>query len=106
MNIAIHPQWYPEAETTCTCGNIFTVGSTKQVIHVDICSRCHPFFTGEMKYVDTKKRVEKFQTKAAKAQTSWSPAGKKAKAAKKKAGAQDDSQPKTLKEMLMNLSKQ
>jgi len=62
MKQGIHPQ-YAEASVTCGCGNKFTTRSTKKVIHVEICSACHPFFTGKMKYVDTTGRVEKFQKK-------------------------------------------
>lgn len=63
MKVDIHPKWYPEAKVTCNCGNTFTVGSTKPEIQVEICSACHPFFTGAMRYVDTAGRVEQFQAK-------------------------------------------
>jgi large subunit ribosomal protein L31 len=66
MKATIHPKYY-EAVVTCACGNTFTVGSTKQKIDVDICAKCHPFFTGEMRFVDTMGRVEKFQQKMASA---------------------------------------
>ena len=62
MKQGIHPQ-YVEATVTCGCGNKFTTRSTKKNITVEICSACHPFFTGKMKYVDTTGRVEKFQRK-------------------------------------------
>jgi large subunit ribosomal protein L31 len=62
MKKDIHPKIY-QAKVSCTCGNSFTVGSTKQEIQVEICSACHPFFTGEMKYVDTAGRVDKFIAK-------------------------------------------
>ncbi|PIS14989.1 50S ribosomal protein L31 [Candidatus Shapirobacteria bacterium CG09_land_8_20_14_0_10_38_17] len=61
MKKNIHPQYYPQAKVTCTCGNTFFVGSTKPEIKVEICSACHPFFTGEMKYVDTGGRVKRFE---------------------------------------------
>jgi len=57
----IHPQYFDDAKVTCACGNAFTTGATVAQIHVDVCSKCHPFFTGEMKFVDTLGRVEKFQ---------------------------------------------
>jgi len=63
MKAKIHPQWYPKAKIRCTCGNQFTAGSTKPKIKVEICSACHPFFTGESKYIDTLGRVEKFEQK-------------------------------------------
>jgi large subunit ribosomal protein L31 len=62
MKADIHPK-YDEATVTCGCGNKFTTRSTRKVINVEICSACHPFFTGKMKYVDTTGRVEKFQKK-------------------------------------------
>jgi large subunit ribosomal protein L31 len=62
MKADIHPE-YVEATVTCGCGNKFVTRSTKKNITVEICSACHPFFTGKMKYVDTAGRVEKFQRK-------------------------------------------
>ncbi|MCS7160792.1 MAG: 50S ribosomal protein L31 [Gemmatales bacterium] len=62
MKKGIHPQ-YVEATVTCGCGNTFKTRSTKREIHVEICSACHPFFTGKMKYVDTAGRVERFLRK-------------------------------------------
>jgi large subunit ribosomal protein L31 len=62
----IHPQ-YSEATVACACGETFTTKSTKQKIQVDICSKCHPFFTGKQKLVDAEGRVEKFRKKYAKA---------------------------------------
>lgn len=63
MQAKVHPKWYPEARATCACGNTFTVGSTLPEIHVEVCSNCHPFFTGKMKYIDTKGRVDKFRAR-------------------------------------------
>ena len=60
MKQGIHPE-YKEVEVTCACGNKFTTRSTTEKIHVDICSACHPFYTGKQKFVDTTGRVEKFQ---------------------------------------------
>ncbi len=62
MREGIHPK-YHECTVTCGCGNKFTTGSTKEKIAVEICSACHPFFTGTQKFVDTAGRVEKFQKK-------------------------------------------
>ena len=58
----IHPKWF-QATVVCSCGNTFTTGSTREKLHVEICSACHPFFTGNQKFVDTEGRVEKFMTK-------------------------------------------
>lgn len=60
MKPGIHPTWYPEAVVTCACGNTWTTGSTKKEIHTDVCSNCHPFFTGEQRIVDTAGQVERF----------------------------------------------
>ncbi len=62
MKEAIHPE-YVECKVTCGCGNTFMTRSAKQAIHVEICSACHPFYTGKQRYVDTAGRVEKFQRK-------------------------------------------
>jgi len=63
MKAGIHPQYFDDAKIVCVCGNSFTTGATQPEIRVEICSSCHPFFTGEMKYVDTLGNVEKFQKK-------------------------------------------
>ena len=99
MKANIHPQYYPEAQVVCACGNMFTVGSTKPTIHIEICYKCHPFYTGEMKYVDTLGRVEKFQKKQKFAQTQ-APilTAQKLKKQKKEI---EDKRPKTLREMLL-----
>ncbi len=60
MKDNIHPQ-YIEAKVICSCGNTFTIGSTKPVLKVELCSKCHPFFTGERRVVDTAGRVERFK---------------------------------------------
>jgi large subunit ribosomal protein L31 len=65
MKTDIHPT-YNEAAVTCTCGNSFTTRSTRGEIHVEICSECHPFYTGRQKLVDTGGRVERFQRRVAK----------------------------------------
>jgi len=66
MKKNIHPQYFPNATVHCACGNTFTVGSTKEFIEVEICSKCHPFYTGKEKMVDAMGRVEKFRKKLAK----------------------------------------
>lgn len=60
MKANIHPQWYPEAKVSCACGNTFTTGSTLAEIRVEICSNCHPLFTGQQKFVDTLGQVDRF----------------------------------------------
>jgi large subunit ribosomal protein L31 len=60
MKKDIHPEYYPEARVVCGCGNSFVTGATKQLIKTDICSACHPFFTGEQRIVDTAGQVERY----------------------------------------------
>lgn len=62
MRAAIHPE-YKKATVTCACGNTFETGSTKEDLRVEICSACHPFFTGKQKYVDAGGRVDRFKKK-------------------------------------------
>ncbi len=65
MKQGIHPE-YKEIEVACACGETFRTRSTREKMHVDICSSCHPFFSGKQKLVDTEGRVEKFKKKYAK----------------------------------------
>jgi large subunit ribosomal protein L31 len=62
----IHPKYFPKAQVRCACGASFTVGATQPEITVEICSSCHPFYTGEKKLVDVAGRVERFKTRTAK----------------------------------------
>lgn len=66
MKKDIHPKYYPNARVQCACGNTFTVGSTKEFIEVEICSKCHPFYTGREKIVDVMGQVQKFKDRLAK----------------------------------------
>jgi len=77
MKTDTHPKYFEKATVTCACGNTFTVGSTKEKIEVEVCSQCHPFYTGEEKTIDTAGRVEKFKARRAAAE-------KKAPSKKKK----------------------
>ncbi len=61
MKAKIHPQYYDNAQVVCSCGNTFTTGSTKKLLKVELCHKCHPFFTGEQRIVDTAGRVERFK---------------------------------------------
>jgi large subunit ribosomal protein L31 len=67
MKQSIHPQYFPEAKVKCACGNVFTVGSTRPEIQIEICSACHPFYTGKGKLIDVAGRVERFRARKAKA---------------------------------------
>jgi large subunit ribosomal protein L31 len=68
MKANLHPTWFQEAKVVCACGNTFTTGSTHELIKVEICSKCHPFFTGQQKFIDTLGQVDKFQKKAQEAE--------------------------------------
>ena len=67
MKEKIHPQYFPEAKVICSCGNVFTLGYTRKEIRVELCSKCHPFYTGEHRVVDTAGRVERFKRRYDKA---------------------------------------
>lgn len=97
MKAAIHPKWYPESVVSCNCGNTFTVGSTIPEIQVNSCSKCHPFFTGEQRFVDTEGRVQKFQKKQKEALVMKKILIEK----KKKQEVREAYRPKTLREMLL-----
>jgi large subunit ribosomal protein L31 len=95
-----HPTYYKEAKITCACGNTFTTGSTKPEIRVEICNKCHPFFTGTEKFIDTEGRVERFQRQKQEAETT------KATAKKKTETKQEERErPQTLKEMMEFIQK-
>lgn len=63
MKKDIHPKYYSNSKVECACGNAFVTGSTTESIKIDLCSKCHPFFTGKQKLVDTARRVEKFEAR-------------------------------------------
>jgi large subunit ribosomal protein L31 len=68
MKKDIHPKYYNEATVKCACGNVWKTGSTLSDIKVEICNKCHPFYTGKEKLVDTRGRIEKFKRRVAKTQ--------------------------------------
>ena len=84
MKKDIHPKYNTEAKVTCVCGNEFTTGSTQNEIKTELCSQCHPFYTGKQKLVDTARRVEKFNAKVGKKATTVT-VNKKVKRAAKSA---------------------
>ncbi|MDO8429751.1 MAG: 50S ribosomal protein L31 [bacterium] len=67
MKSDIHPTYYPKAKVKCACGAVFEVGSTQSELRVEICSHCHPFFTGKENLIDTAGKVERFKARRAKA---------------------------------------
>ena len=60
MKEKIHPKYFPQATVICACGNTWNTGATVELIHTDVCSKCHPFFTGEQRIVDTAGQVDRF----------------------------------------------
>ncbi len=82
MKKEIHPKYNPKVKVRCACGNEFMTSSTKDDLYVEICSACHPFYTGKQKLIDTARRVEKFEERAAKKdQAAKTRKGKKVKKA-------------------------
>lgn len=73
MKPDIHPKYYPDAKVKCACGAEWTTGSTKPEFNIEICSQCHPFYTGKVKTLDTKGRIERFKKRLAKKRTPSSP---------------------------------
>lgn len=65
MKSDIHPKYYPNAKAHCACGNSFSIGSTKEIIETEVCSKCHPFYTKQEKVIDTMGRVQKFKERMA-----------------------------------------
>jgi len=68
MKTDVHPKYFESAKITCSCGNVVVAGSTKETLKTELCSKCHPFFTGHQKLIDTAGRVDKFMAKKKKAE--------------------------------------
>lgn len=105
MKTNIHPTWYPEAKITCACGANFTTGSTVPVIRVEICSKCHPLFTGQQKFVDTLGQVDRFLKKTEVAKVKQAEREKILEARKSKVEEKKKERP-SLKDLLMQARKQ
>lgn len=99
MKSNIHPQFYEDAVITCNCGNTFITGSTKKQITVEVCHRCHPFYTGEQRYIDTKGKVDQFEKKRKAAESYVL----KIKAKKEKVKEKVEKKTKSLKELLSEI---
>jgi large subunit ribosomal protein L31 len=106
MKAKIHPQWYPQAKVTCACGNVFEVGATFPELAVEVCSKCHPFYTGQMKYVDTTGRVEKFKNRQAGANVKKVSKTEKRKLKKMKQLKEEMARPETLADLRKNVKKE
>jgi len=77
MKSDIHPKYFDKAKITCACGKVYVVGATMEEIRTDICSNCHPFYTGQEKIIDVAGRIEKFKTRRTKAEATVKLAPKK-----------------------------
>lgn len=99
MKAKIHPKWFPEAKVVCACGNTFTLGATVPEIHVEICYNCHPFYTGQMKFVDTAGRVDAFKAKQAAAKDKVLSKAEKRKIKKAKRLQEELERPASLAEL-------
>lgn len=101
MKKNIHPKYFDEATVICACGNSFITGSTKASLMVEVCYKCHPFYTGEQRFLDTKGRVDAFikkQEMAKKYQTTKEKSIKKSKKEEK-----EERKPKSLRELLSEI---
>ncbi len=87
MKTAIHPKYYEEMKIICSCGNVILAGSTRESLKTELCSKCHPFYTGQQKLVDTAGRVDKFEAKRKKAVALKEEVKKRAESKKKKPAA-------------------
>ena len=79
MKEEIHPEYYKNAKVRCACGNSFEVGSTREFLEIEICSQCHPFYTGKEKIIDVMGRVEKFRQRLTKKEDSKTKKARKEK---------------------------
>ena len=105
MKANLHPTWYPETKVVCACGNTFTTGSTLPAIRVEICSACHPFFTGSQKFVDTLGQVDRFIKKTEISKVKQVERKKILDARKSKVEKRKSERP-SLKDLLMQARKQ
>ena len=106
MKASIHPKWYTDAKVTCSCGNTFTLGATIAEIEVEVCSACHPFYTGQMKYVDTAGRVDAFKERTKKAKKKIVTKKQKRTIKKQKKIQKELDKPETLEQLRKNIKKQ
>jgi len=98
MKANIHPQYFDSAQVVCACGNRFTIGSTQELIHVELCNKCHPFYTGEQRFVDSASRIQKFQKRQDTAKQYVAQKVEKKELEKKR-----QNEPQTLREMLLGM---
>lgn len=99
MKAKIHPKWYKETKVTCACGNTFTIGSTLPKMEVEVCFACHPFYTGQMRFVDTTGRVDAFKAKRAGAQKTRLNKSEKRRLKKERRIKEELEKPETLSDL-------
>lgn len=105
MKANIHPTWYPEAKVICACGNTFITGSALPEIRLEICSNCHPLFTGQAKFVDTLGQVDRYVKKVETSKVKQEERKKIIEARKAKVEVHKKERP-SLKDLLMQARKQ
>lgn len=105
MKAKIHPKWFTDAKVICACGNSFTTGAVVEEIHVEVCSMCHPFYTGQMKYLDAAGRVEAFKQKISQASKKVVSKSDKRKLKREKRIQEELSRPDTLTELRKTVKK-
>lgn len=98
MKKDIHPQYFKKATAKCACGAVFEIGSTKEFTETEICSQCHPFYTGKEKIVDTLGRVDKFKKREAQKRIYTKKSEKRTKLAEKKASSKTEAKRKKINE--------
>lgn len=106
MKQGIHPNWNHDMVVTCSCGNSFVTSGAKKTMQVDICSACHPFFTGEMRFVDRQGRVDKFMKRMQEASAKQAAAAAKASAKQTKKHSKKDEVAKSYKQILLEQQKE
>lgn len=99
MQAKIHPKWYPTAKVVCACGNTFTIGATVPEIRVEVCSNCHPFYTGQMKFLNVAGRVDAFKAKMAGANKKMVSKTEKRKLKRDKKMQEDLARPESLAQL-------
>lgn len=105
MQAKIHPKWYDKAVVLCACGNTFTTGATQEKLEVEVCSACHPFYTGQMKFVDTAGRVDAFKARKKKAKKNVKSKAEKRAVKRAKRIETEMDKPETLEELRARLAK-
>lgn len=105
MKATIHPKWFDDCKVTCACGNTFTTGAAVPQIQVEVCSVCHPFYTGQMKFLDTTGRVESFKARQTNASAKVMSKSDKRKLKREKRIQEELSRPDSLEQLRKSVKK-